>query len=224
MIRVLAILETEVVIISSESSMCRFEQVHRETPLRGYYDNSFNYSFVRRMMHRAGDSLKHHEARNFPFDGLLGITIEPNGEVSSHVLTAFEFEDETATEQLVEFQGLLMNLSNSWYATTNYIVHALSNMYDQYRKIDPDLIFDICRVSQSTSEELTISRIDKTALLTSLDMISKGFPLSEVQKLWKTETHIRKNEIKELELADIQEFNTNNLSLLTSFHTVPVMG
>lgn len=90
MMRLLAFLGDSVVIVSNESTVCRFNQIVRESPVRGYYDGCFNYSFVRRTQFRKGDSIKQIESRGFPFSCLVGISIEADGEVVSHVHTEGE--------------------------------------------------------------------------------------------------------------------------------------
>lgn len=222
MMRLLAFLGDSVVIVSNESTVCRFNQIVRESPVRGYYDGCFNYSFVRRTQFRKGDSIRQIESRGFPFSCLVGISVEADGEVVSHVHT--EGEDSNGfelTEQIADYQGNIQGLTNSWYGGDNYSVNALSVVWEQYQKLDPKTIFAILEPTVASSVTITIATIKKNVLLKSIEMINSGMSYSDVEKLWTIEKHTKPIELKSFGIDDVQEFNPHNLSQLTAYHTLP---
>lgn len=225
MIRLLGILEDKVVIISNDTTLSRFHQIHKETPLRGYYDGLFNYTFIRRALIRISDSIKYHTSNTFPFDALLGLTIDENGEIYTHIHIYNDLGDGFGkSEQVMDFQGLLTNCSNSWFGGDTFLVNAISMFYEQHKAFNPEALFNLLSPTDASSESLTVATIQKDALLASIKMANKGMPLEEISKLWHIETYHRKNEIKMFGIDDVQDFNSQNLSLLTAYHTLPDQG
>lgn len=221
MIRVLAILEKTIVIISSDTTVSVFGQIHKETPLRGYYDELFNYSFARRTQVRFQDSIKYTNSNTFPFNSLIGITINPKGELYTHVHAYNNLgEGFGSSEQVADFQGNINNLTNSWFGGSTYVVNALSLVWEQSHSLDPESLFKVLEPSSSSSEIINVSTINKDSLLASIDMFNKGMPLSEIIKLWDIQTYIRPKVVKFYKSEEVQEFNTQNLSYLASYHTV----
>lgn len=222
MIRLLALLGDKVVVVSNDSTLCRFEQIAKESPLRGYYDGMFNYSFTRRMQVRKQDSIRQIDSMNFPFNALVGVTIEQNGEVYTHLLTLGEDEQgNKISQQIGDFQGTVHGITNSWFGGDTYTVNALSMVWDQFHKLDPDVIFSVLEPSVASSTNLTIATIKKDALLKSIEMMNAGMSYNDIESMWTIETFYKPTELKLFGLDDVQEFNAQNLSQLTAYHTLP---
>lgn len=221
MIRVLAILDDSVIIISNESTASRFEHVFKETPVRFYYDGLFNYSFARRTLLCPEDSIKYTDSLGLGFNTLLGLTISQSGNVYTHILCTREIDEGNKIEQIAEFQGMIQSLTNSWFGGDTYIINALSMVWEQSRSLDPEMLFEVLAPSPMSSVSLTISTIKKDALLKSIEMINSGMPLSSIAPLWDVKQYDRAIAIKHYEPNEIQEFNTHNLSQLTAYHTIP---
>lgn len=95
-----------IVIIHNDSTACRFETKSVYTPLRGYYDQQFQYTLIRRSQLRTADSIARTESKYLAFDGMIGVSINAQGEVYSHTLATESTPNGVDCEQVAEFQGM----------------------------------------------------------------------------------------------------------------------
>lgn len=222
MIHVLAILNDELIIIHNDTTVSRFEQKSLYTPLRGYYDGRFNYSMARRLMVRADDSIERRESQYYPFDGVLGISIEPNGEVYNHILTSrYKDDGSISAEQIKEFQGLIATMGDIMFGGDTYSINALTLAWEQTKELKAETLFPILDPAVSSTVSLSIARIKIPALLKSIEMFNAGIHPAEILKMWDIEHLERPIIIKKFGINDVQEFNAVNINQLAIYHTVP---
>lgn len=220
MIRLFAVLGKNVVIIHNDTTVSPFEMKSEFSPLRGYYDGMFHYTTMRRMQLRATESIHRKDSKYYSFDGLSGITVSANGEIHTHALTSERLDDDTITcEQVMEFQGLINTIGDSWFGGDTYSVNAVSLLWEQNHKLTPELLFPLLDPTKSSSVSLTIATIPIDSLLKSIEMFNAGM-FSDVEKLWCVEHYERPIETKFFGIDDVQEFNSANLAQITSYYNV----
>lgn len=220
MIRLMAILGNNVVIIHNDTTVTPFEMKTEFSPLRGYYDGMFHYTVMRRMQLRATESITRNQSKYYEFDGLSGITVQENGELHTHVLTSTYLEDGSIScEQVKEFQGLIGTMGDSWFGGDKYSINAISLLWEQNHKLTPELLFPILDPTPASSVSLTIATIPIDSLLKSIEMFNAGM-YADVTNMWKVEHYERPIVVKFFRIDDVQEFNSANLAQITSYYNV----
>ena len=219
MIHALAILGEDIVIIHNDSTACRFETKSVYTPLRGYYDQQFQYTLIRRSQLRTADSIARTESKYLAFDGMIGVSINAQGEVYSHTLATESTPNGVDCEQVAEFQGMAGTMGDVWFANDNYIANTLSLLWEQTGKLEATALFAVLEPTRGSSVSLTMSTIKVNAFLKSIDMFNRGM-ITDVSKMWNIQQFERDVTMKEFDINNTQEFNASNLAMITTYHNV----